>query len=259
MDLLNELHELAAKIELRRGHVESEEGTKQAFVIPFIKLLGYDVEDPSEVVPEYKVDSVGIKSGEKVDYAILRGGKPIILIECKPCNDRLNDNHHKTQLYRYFSVTEARLAVLTNGIVYRFFSDLEKTNQMDSGPFLELNLLDIEESLLDELGKITKPSFNLDGLLSTARDLKDTREIKLFLNRQLDDPSQDFVRFLASQFYPGLKAQQATAELVPITKHALRQFVDDHNRKHPERTLEEETSRHSQRPPRQPSLLRTDL
>ena len=158
----------------------------------------------------------------------MHGDKPVILIECKPCNDKLNDNHHKTQLYRYFSVTEVRLAVLTNGIVYRLFSDLEKTNQMDSGPFLELNLLDIEESLLDELGKITKPSFNLDGLLSTARDLKYTREIKLFLNRQLDDPSQDFVRFLASQLYPGLKAQQATAELVPITKHALRQFVDDH-------------------------------
>ena len=112
-------------------------------------------------MPEYKVDSVGIKSGEKVDYAILRGGKPIILIECKPCNDRLNDNHHKTQLYRYFSVTEARLAVLTNGIVYRLFSDLEKTNQMDSGPFLELNLLDIEESLLDETRKDNQAEFSI--------------------------------------------------------------------------------------------------
>ena len=167
------------------------------------------------------------------------------MIECKPCNDRLNDNPHKTQLYRYFSVTEVRLAVLTNGIVYRFFSDLEKTNQMDSRPFLELNLLDldIEESLLDELGKITKPSFNLEGLLSTASDLMYTREIKLFLNRQLDDPSQDFVQFLASRFYPGLKAQQAPDELVPISKHALRQFVDDHNRKYPERESEGETIR----------------
>ena len=259
MALLNELRKLAAKIERQRQHVESEEATKVAFVMPFIKLLGYDVEDPSEVVPEYKADIVGIKKGEKVDYAILHGGKPVILIEGKPCNDKLNDNHHTTQLYRYFSVTEARLAVLTNGIVYRFFSDLEKTNQMDSGPFLELNLLDIEEALLDELGKITKPSFNLDGLLSIASNLKYTREIKLFLNRQLDDPSQDFVRFLASQFYPGLKDQPAPAELVPITKHALRQFVDDHNRKRPERKLEEETRRHPQRPPRQPSLLRPDL
>lgn len=131
------------------------------------------------------------------------------------------------QLLRYFSATEARIGILTNGIIYRFFSDLEKPNQMDSAPFLEFNLLDIQESLLGELKKLTKPKFNLDEVLSTASDLKYTREIKLFLNEQSAEPSQDFVRFMASQVYPGSKTQSILAQFVPITKNAFLQLINE--------------------------------
>ena len=160
MDFIDELQDLAAKIQRERDQIETEEATKTAFVMPFIKLLGYDVFNPREVVPEYTAD-VGIKKGEKVDYAILHDGKSAILFECKKCDENL-DNTHLNQLFRYFSATEARIGVLTNGIVYRFFSDLEKTNQMDPTPFLEFNLLDMQEPLIGELKKLTKPGFNVD-------------------------------------------------------------------------------------------------
>lgn len=207
--------------------------------MPFISLLGYDVFDPSEVVPEYTAD-VGIKKGEKVDYAILQDGQPVILFECKKCDENLEDGTHVSQLIRYFAATEVRIGVLTNGIVYRFFSDLEKTNQMDSIPFLEFNLLDMQESLLGELKKLTKPGFNLDEMLSTASDLKYTREIKLFLDEQVTEPSQDFVRFLASQVYPGIKTQNVLNQFVPITKRAFLQFINDHISKRLKSALSEE-------------------
>ena len=123
--------------------------------------------------------------------------KPIILIECKWSGIDL-DKVDAGQLRRYFSVTESRLGVLTNGVVYRFFSDLEKPNIMDSKAFLELDLLDIEEPLVDELKKFTKDSFDIDDILSTASELKYTREIKRILADQMIEPSDDFVKFFAS-------------------------------------------------------------
>ena len=226
MDFIDQLQALATRIQRQRDQIDNEEGTKMAFVAPFINLLGYDVFDPGEVVPEYTAD-VGIKRGEKVDYAIVQDGKPVILFECKKCSEELGDAHI-SQLFRYFSATEARIGVLTNGIVYRFFSDLEKTNQMDSTPFLEFDLLDIQESLVGELKKLTKSRFNLDEVLSTACDLKYTREIKLFLHVQVTEPSQDLVRFLASQVYPGPKTQNVLNQFIPITMRAFHQFINDH-------------------------------
>ncbi len=127
MDFIDHIHSLATKVQRQRGHIQTEEATKNAFVLPFIGALGYDVFDPTEVVPEFTAD-VGIKKGEKVDYAILQEGKPILLFECKQCGVDL-DASHASQLYRYFSVTEARIAVLTNGLMYRFYTDLENPNQ----------------------------------------------------------------------------------------------------------------------------------
>ncbi len=138
MDFSDRIRELAGRIPQQMPHIRTEEATKNALVMPFISALGYNVFDPMEVTPELDAD-VGIKKGEKVDYAVLKDGKPIILFECKAVSANL-DEVHASQLYRYFSVTEAKIGVLTNGIIYRFFSDLEATNKMDSKPFLEVNL-----------------------------------------------------------------------------------------------------------------------
>jgi hypothetical protein len=177
MDFIDHIRDLSIRIQKQKAGIQTEEATKNAFVMPFINALGYNVFDPTEVTPELIAD-VGTKKGEKVDYAILKDGQPTILFECKWCGCNL-DSEDASQLYRYFSVTPARFGILTNGITYRFYSDLESQNVMDAKPFLELDLLDIKEPLVEEVKKFSKSAFELDNILVTASELKYMREISL--------------------------------------------------------------------------------
>ena len=225
MDFADRIRELANRIPQQLPHIRTEEATKNALVMPFISSLGYNVFDPFEVTPELDAD-VGVKKGEKVDYAILKDGKPIMLFECKAVSCNL-DEVHASQLFRYFSVTDARIGVLTNGLVYRFFSDLEAPNKMDARPFLEVNLLAVDELQLAELKKFSKPSFELGSILANASDLKYTREIKRILMQEINQPTDDFVRFFAAQVYPGRMTQTIREQFAEITKKALQQFISE--------------------------------
>jgi len=119
MEILDTLNSLSEKIRQQTALIKTEEATKSAFVMPFInKVLGYDVFDPTEVIPEFICD-VGTKKGEKIDYAIIKNGEIQILIECKKIGEPLNIKH-ASQLFRYFHVTTARISILTNGQVYKF-------------------------------------------------------------------------------------------------------------------------------------------
>ena len=225
MDFIDHIHDLSVRIQKQAAGIQTEEATKNVFVMPFIGALGYNVFDPTEVTPELVAD-VGTKKGEKVDYAILVNGKPIILFECKWCGSNL-DNEDASQLYRYFSVTEARFGVLTNGIIYRFFSDLENQNIMDAKPFLELDMLNIKEPIVEEIKKFSKSSFELDSILATASELKYMREIRRIIEEQLNEPSEDFVKFFASQVYSGKLTQPVREQFAQITKKTLKQFIND--------------------------------
>lgn len=206
--------------------LQTEEATKNAMVMPFIHMLGYNVFDPLEVTPELVAD-VGTKKGEKVDYAILKDGKPIILFECKKCGGDLHINH-ASQLFRYFHVTEARFGVLTNGLVYRFFTDLEKPNKMDDKPFFEFNILDFREQDVEELKKFAKTAFDVDNILTTANHLKYTRAIKNTLSDWMMNPPEDFVRLVSSEFLAGKQFRNAVKDqFTMITKHAFQQLVGD--------------------------------
>lgn len=226
MDFIDQLRVLASRIAATKAMVQTEEATKNAMVMPFIQALGYNVFDPLEVTPEL-VSDVGTKKGEKVDYAILRDGKPIMLFECKKCGGDLSINH-AAQLFRYFHVTEARFGVLTNGLVYRFFTDLEQPNKMDEKPFFEFNILDFKERDVEELKKFAKSAFDLDTILTTANDLKYTRAIQTKLAELMTDPTEDFVRLLSSgllgtrKFTPAVRDQ-----FTGITKRAFEQFIGE--------------------------------
>ena len=227
MDFIDQIRELAERALDLKEVLATEEATKNGLIMPFIRLLGYDVFDPREVVPEYTAD-VGTKKGEKVDYAIFKDGSPAILFECKAAGVDL-DSSHANQLYRYFSAVQAaRFGVLTNGISYCFFSDIEAENRMDDKPFLELNLLDIRESLVNELKKFAKESFDVDNILSTASELKYTREIKHILAEEYEHPTEDFVRFCIANVYSPPKTQTVIEQFAPIAKRAFHQFVNDH-------------------------------
>ncbi|WP_419585321.1 type I restriction endonuclease, partial [Thiolapillus sp.] len=225
MDLIDGIKELAARIPKQMDHIQTEEATKNAFIMPFLSVLGYDVFNPMEVIPEYTAD-IGTKKGEKVDYVIKKDDEIIILIECKWSGIDLHQNH-ASQLYRYFSTTSARFCILTNGIVYEFYSDIDSPNKMDSKPFFEFNILDFEDHQINELKKFTKSAFSLEDILTTASTLKYTGAIKKILEQELEKPSEEFVRFFASRIYGGRLTQSVLEQFRKIVKKAREQFINE--------------------------------
>lgn len=224
MDFSEEIKDFASKIAQRKDNIQTEEATKMSLIVPFFQILGYDVFNPSEFCPEYTAD-VGIKKGEKVDYAILNDGNPIVLIECKWCGEQLDK--HSSQLFRYFSTTTAKFGILTNGVVYRFYTDLEVNNKMDLVPFLELDMLDLKDYQLAELKKFCKSNFNSEHIFSTAEELKYTNLIKQVLQKELDSPSEDFVRYVLGGIYEGQKNQKVIEKFTPIVKKSFSSLITE--------------------------------
>ncbi|THV26256.1 type I restriction endonuclease [Glycomyces paridis] len=226
MDFNQQVAALITKVRNQRDLIQTEEAAKNAFIMPFIStVLGYDVFDPQEVVPEFTAD-VGLKKGEKIDYAILHDGEVQILIECKRPQDSLTFEH-ASQLYRYFAVTNARIAVLTNGVAYQFFTDLDAPNRMDAKPFLVLDFDDLDEMLLPELRKLTKESFDLDSIISAAEELKYIGQIKRSLTTLFKEPEPDWVKFLTVRVYEGSFTQRVREQFTPLVAKASAQFLND--------------------------------
>lgn len=226
MEFTERLLALAAKVRQQRDSIETEEATKNAFIMPFIStILGYDVFNPLEVVPEFTAD-VGVKKGEKVDYAIVNNGEVQILIECKKSKEPVKIEH-ASQLYRYFAVTNARIAILTNGEHYQFFTDLDAPNRMDSKPFLVLDLADIDETLIPELQKLTKDVFDLDSVINAAGELKYIGQIKRIITAQFKEPDDDWIKYFASRVYEGAVTQKVRDQFTPLVIKAAKQFLND--------------------------------
>ena len=206
-----------------------------AFVIPFIRFLGYDDANPTEVEHQFTAD-IGTKQGEKVDLAIFKDNKIIMLIECKDWSSDLSKEDF-SQLFRYFTaVTEARIGVLTNGIQYRFYTDSEKPNVMDTKPFFEFNMSEIQPPLVNVLKNFTKDNFDLDHTRSTAIDLKHRGEIKQILIKQLVTPTADFVKF----FYDVINPQTTEQDFINVVKRAFNEFMDEQRQKVPNGNGEKE-------------------
>lgn len=226
MDTAERLASLANKIAQQRASIETEEATKNAFVMPFISLiLGYDVFNPNEVVPEFTAD-VGTKRGEKIDYAIVKDKEVQILIECKKIGAPLTLNH-ASQLFRYFAVANARIAILTDGNEYHFYTDLDAPNRMDEKPFLVLDLSDLDETLIPELQKLTKDTFDIDSIINAAEELKYIGELKRVLAAQFASPDADWVKFLTARVYDGSITQKVRDQFGLLVRKASTQFLSD--------------------------------
>ena len=169
MDFNENFNNYIARLQNMKTQLKNltEESTKMSLVMPFFSMLGYDIFNASEIVPEYTCD-VATKKGEKVDYAILKDGDPIMLIEVKRAGLKLQ-KQQQGQLYRYFSTNRCRIAILTNGIVYQFFSDLNVPNVMDDDPFLSFNLLEDDTALYSSsVRQFSKEKFNIKNVISKA-------------------------------------------------------------------------------------------
>lgn len=212
-----------SRIESIKDTITTEEATKTALIMPFFQALGYDVFNPLEFKPEYTAD-VGIKKGEKVDYAIQLDGKPVILIECKAINAKLEK--HDSQLFRYFGTSAARFAILTNGVIYRFYTDIEETNKMDLIPFLEVNLSDLKDNTLSELSKFCKDKFDPEAIFSSAEELRQMYQLRDVIQNELSEPSSELVQlFLNKDVYVGRKTQTVIEHFQPLVKKAIASIV----------------------------------
>jgi len=226
MSFEEQLRNLADKIEANCELVNNEEVTKNAFVLPFLQSLGYDPFNPQEIFPEYTAD-IGTKKGEKVDYAVMQDGKPAMLIECKPCNFALNECN-ASQLRRYFQVTPtARIGILTNGVIYHFYTDIDNTNVMDEKPFMVFDFNTIEESLIPELQKLSKNRFDIDKTLSAASELKYTRAIKKIFAEEAVNPSEEFMRHFASKVYSGKLMPSVKEKFTDLVKKAINLHINE--------------------------------
>lgn len=223
MDFKDSIKRLSERIESLKGNLPTEEATKTALIMPFISALGYDVFNPLEVLPEMCCD-IGTKKGEKIDYAVLRDGEPIILIECKHWQQNLT--LHDNQLLRYFHVSKAKFGVLTNGIIYKFYTDLAEPNKMDEKPFLEVNLLDIKDEQIEELKKFHRSYFDVGAILSTASELKYMGELKAVIEREFASPSPDLVKFLCKQVYEGVFTQKILEQFTALLKRTINNYIN---------------------------------
>lgn len=224
MDFKDLITQHTEKISKLKGSIETEEATKNAFIMPFIQILGYDVFNPLELIPEMVCD-IGMKKGEKIDYTIVKNGEPIILIECKHWNQDLS--LYDNQLLRYFHVSKAKFGILINGIKYRFYTDLEVPNKMDEKPFLEFDFENIRESQIEELKKFHKSYFDLETILSTASELKYASELKQVLVKEFLSPSPEFVKVFAKKVYEGMITPKISDQFKEILKHSISSHIND--------------------------------
>lgn len=226
MSVSQAIDSLAAKVKELKPVIETEEATKTAFIIPFISdVLGYDVTDPREVIPEYTAD-IGKRRAEKVDFAIKSGDDFRFLIECKKIGEPLSLDH-ATQLVRYFNVTDTEFAILTNGEVYQFYAQLDAVNRMDEKPFMTIDLSQVDARVFPHLEMCTKSQFDSDTIAASAEKLKYISEIRKVLGAQFTKPDQDWVKMVASRVTSKRMTAQNLDEFTNLVSTAQAQFLRD--------------------------------
>jgi predicted type IV restriction endonuclease len=224
MDFKDLIKQIGDRVLKLKDQIHTEEATKNAFIMPFLQALGYDVFNPLEVVPEF-ISDIGLKKGEKIDYAIFKDGAPTILIECKHWAQNLSI--HDGQLLRYFHVSKAKFGLLTNGITYRFYSDLVDANKMDEKPFLEFNISEIKDNQIEELKKFHKTIFDAESIVNTASELKFINELKQIFQQEINNPSPEFVKHFARQVYPSIVTAKVLEQFTILTKRSVQQHISD--------------------------------
>lgn len=224
MEFEEKLKEFIERIKKIKDSINTEEATKTSLIMPFFSLLDYDVFNPNEFIPEYVAD-VGIKKGEKVDYAIVLNNNVSILIETKSVNENLDK--YSSQLFRYFGTSTAKVAILTNGIIYKFYTDLDETNRMDTIPFLEINLLNLKNNDITELKKFIKSNFDIDIITANASNLKYAKSIEKVLSDEFNNPSDEFVKLILNKgVYDGVKTQNVLDKYKPVVRKSISRYIN---------------------------------
>lgn len=224
MAIEDAVKDLSKRVGELRDYTMSEEATKMAFVVPFIQeVLGYDVLDPREVVPEFTAD-VGIKKGERVDYAIVVDGEPRILIEAKRIGERLSPAH-ASQLTRYFAMTDVDFAILTNGSRYEVYTHTQKENLMDGIPFLVLDLMSPDGDMVEMVKMLTKSRFAPRELRREAERLITVQVMREAIADEFENPSPEMVKLIAKRTTDRVMTPKAVEEYTEIFGYVASEYI----------------------------------
>ena len=204
--------------------LSTEEATKHALLLPVLHALGWQIFNPAQVVPEYNADVTG-KRGEKVDYAIMQDGVPILLIEAKAAHVELRTNH-LAQLARYFAVTDAKIGVLSNGLEWQFYAALEKDNIMDARPYYvwRLDSTPLDTHILDYSAEVYDPV----ELEQRAARLSHTTALHAQLHLAQARASDEVVRALIRPVHSGKLTRQVVDQWRGVVQHALSTWRPKH-------------------------------
>ena len=105
----------------RRESVNHESNTIQFLIMPMLRGLGWNDDDPEQVIREYKpAGKQRFRRSIAVDIALLEKGIPKVFVEAK----RLNREHtpeFDAQLAKYASHLDDGIAALTNGRYWQFY------------------------------------------------------------------------------------------------------------------------------------------
>ncbi|MEH2398740.1 type I restriction endonuclease [Nostoc sp.] len=200
MGFIEDITKLSEQVRKRADQVVGEEATKMALIVPFLSALGYDVYDPSEVMPEYVADFAIKKAGqfEKVDYALAINNNIVMLVEAKARGQKAEA--HDGQLSRYFNgLLTTKVAIVTNGVEYRFFTDLRDKNVMDKEPFFSFNILEYDTKDIDNLKFFHRDNFDVTAITNYAEEMVYVKGMTQLLGNLLRSPSEEFVRFLVAE------------------------------------------------------------
>jgi len=200
MGFTEDITKLSEQVRKRVDQVVGEEATKMALIVPFLNALGYDIYDPTEVMPEYVADFATKKAGqfEKVDYALAINGTIVMLVEAKARGQKAEA--HDGQLSRYFNgLIKTKVAIVTNGTEYRFFTDLRDKNFMDKEPFFSFNVLQYDLKDIENLKFFHRDNFDAAAISRQAEEMVYVKGMTHLIGNLLRSPSEEFVRFLVTE------------------------------------------------------------
>ncbi|MDZ8235766.1 MAG: type I restriction endonuclease [Nostoc sp. ChiQUE01a] len=236
MGFTEDIAKVSEQVRKRADQVVGEEATKMALIVPFLSAIGYDIYDPSEVKPEYVADFAIKKAGqfEKVDYALAINGTIVMLVEAKARGQKAEA--HDGQLSRYFNgLVTAKVAIVTNGIDYRFFTDLREKNIMDKEPFFTFNILEYDSKDIDNLKFFHRDNFDITAITSHAEEMVYVKGMTQLVGNLLRSPSEEFIRFLVAELrasapkyeFPGNINTRIINKFNPIIKKSIQASLLD--------------------------------
>jgi hypothetical protein len=231
MGFIEDIAKLSEQVRKKADNVVGEDATKLSLILPFFNALGYDIWDPAEVLPEYISDAATKKSSghfEKVDYAIGINGTIVMLVEAKARNQK--PETHDGQLRKYFTWTiSSKVGIVTNGVEYRFFTDLRIPNIMDDEPFFSFNVFEYDSKDIENLKFFHRDNFDIAAIGKHAEEMVYVKAMTKLVGNLLRSPSEPFIKFLVKELevFQGHVNAKVISRFEPVVKKAIQSSLVD--------------------------------